>query len=687
MSLYVSEKVGNEIVLKKYAPAVSVYRGFWAVTIGGFAGTLIECNGSMRYIGSNEKTIYQIVEPGTYTFTATRHGETKSKTIVLDDKDPNNSYTVNLGLYIGMQYLEYIESTGTQYIDTGVVPHEGYSADLTFQFRDIVIPDPQFTSNQICGVRQDGLSTRFYPVAIATDSKLRSCYGDTQFTYSVDPLSKHTVNLNKNSHIYLDGTDYGSCATGYVEPLDPQYTMYLFQWNPGVNSSAVVVPCKMRIYEYKMYDNHGTLVSDMIPIKDDTNHGALYDKVTQQIFYNSGEGEFICGPNKPYTRIQYLEGICNEQYIDLGIVPTPNLYYYGKFGFQSVISGSYEFFGARDTMGSGLLTYTTTSDDNIGVDFFRTSSERYVINNVNPVVNDIFVFDIQNKIMKISKNGSVIDTHTFTDDGTTTETLYLNGTHSTNAPTTGRGIGRIYAFKIWDNGTLVRDMIPILDNEDVPCMYDKVEDRLYYNSGTGEFIPGIDYLELEYIQNSGSQKINTGITITDSRRFEIDVRLNSDNPNENSIMGTGGSSDTNFVSIRAGNYFGAELGLQNHFGFIKNLKYYFPGAITKDTNRHLFVIDLKNNKVKIDQYEETTDGTTNSSLTWWIGSYMGSTSSGFDWKGKYYGIKIYNNEELIRDFIPVQRISDNEVCFYDTITGEYFVNSGIENWIPGPVKQ
>lgn len=679
MSLYVSEKVGNEIVLKKYAPAVPVYRGFWAVTIGGFAGTLVECNGSMRYIGSNEKTIYQIVEPGTYTFTATRHGETKSKTIVLNDKDPNNSYTVNLGLYIGMQYLEYIESTGTQYIDTGI---SGNNDNLKIECEFIITEIPRDWSN-IYGNYVDENSNSFRLVINGNSHNgfftSNTQTGQGQIGYNFQTDTKYTIESSYLKSI-INNTTYN-----YSQKIigdENNTTILLF--NSSTISGFLGTPIKL--YSFKIYDND-VLVSDMIPIKDDTGHGAMYDKITQQIFYNSGTGEFICGPNKPYTRIQYLEGICNEQYIDLGIIPTPNLYYYGKFGFQSVISGSYEFFGARDTMGSGLLTYTTTSDNNIGVDFFRTSSERYVINNVNPVVNDIFVFDIQNKIMKISKNGSVIDTHTFTDDGTTTETLYLNGTHSTNAPTSGRGIGRIYAFKIWDNGTLLRDMIPILDNEDVPCMYDRVNDRLYYNNGTGEFRPGIDYLELEYIQNSGSQKIDTGVTINASKRFEIDVRLNSDNPNENSIMGTGDSSDTNLVSIRAGNYFGAESGLQNHFGFIKNQKYYFPGEITKDTNRHLFVIDLKNNKVKIDQYEAITDGTTNSSLTWWIGSYMGNTSSGFDWIGKYYGVKIYNNEELIHDLIPVQRISDNEVCFYDTITGEYFVNSGTEDWIPGPVKQ
>ena len=47
---------------------------------------------------------------------------------------------------------------------------------------------------------------------------------------------------------------------------------------------------------------------------------------------------------------------------------------------------------------------------------------------------------------------------------------------------------KIHYFKIYDNGTIVRDFIPVLDWDDVPCMYDKVTDTLFYNQGTGEFL-------------------------------------------------------------------------------------------------------------------------------------------------------------------------------------------------------
>jgi hypothetical protein len=49
-------------------------------------------------------------------------------------------------------------------------------------------------------------------------------------------------------------------------------------------------------------------------------------------------------------------------------------------------------------------------------------------------------------------------------------------------------VGKIYSCKVWDNGTLIRDYIPVLDWDNVPCLYDKVTRKLYYNAGTGSFI-------------------------------------------------------------------------------------------------------------------------------------------------------------------------------------------------------
>lgn len=42
-------------------------------------------------------------------------------------------------------------------------------------------------------------------------------------------------------------------------------------------------------------------------------------------------------------------------------------------------------------------------------------------------------------------------------------------------------------FKIWRNGALVRNFIPVMDFNEVPCMYDKVSNAFFYNQGSGSF--------------------------------------------------------------------------------------------------------------------------------------------------------------------------------------------------------
>ena len=48
------------------------------------------------------------------------------------------------------------------------------------------------------------------------------------------------------------------------------------------------------------------------------------------------------------------------------------------------------------------------------------------------------------------------------------------------------GIASIGKTKIYDNDILVRDFIPILDANGVPCMYDNITQKKYYNKGTSD---------------------------------------------------------------------------------------------------------------------------------------------------------------------------------------------------------
>ena len=51
-------------------------------------------------------------------------------------------------------------------------------------------------------------------------------------------------------------------------------------------------------------------------------------------------------------------------------------------------------------------------------------------------------------------------------------------------------IGKLFSAKFIQNNILIRDFIPVLDENNIPCMFDKVESKFYYNQGTGNFIAG-----------------------------------------------------------------------------------------------------------------------------------------------------------------------------------------------------
>ena len=49
---------------------------------------------------------------------------------------------------------------------------------------------------------------------------------------------------------------------------------------------------------------------------------------------------------------------------------------------------------------------------------------------------------------------------------------------------------RLYGFEIYDGSTLIRDFRPYKDASGVICLYDLVEQKCYYNKGTGSFVAG-----------------------------------------------------------------------------------------------------------------------------------------------------------------------------------------------------
>ena len=64
--------------------------------------------------------------------------------------------------------------------------------------------------------------------------------------------------------------------------------------------------------------------------------------------------------------------------------------------------------------------------------------------------------------------------------------------------------------------------------------------------------------------------------------------------------------------------------------------------------------------------------------------YSATTTDNRRFKGRIYYFKIWNNNILIRDFIPALRNSDNVTGLYDLVNNEFYINAGTGTFITGP---
>ena len=191
--------------------------------------------------------------------------------------------------------------------------------------------------------------------------------------------------------------------------------------------------------------------------------------------------DFIGWEKSPYIRIEYLEST-GTQWIDTGFLfkQSENITLFTQIEF---IGNSNRYVICTSLNGLSNLEFALEINSARtrvyinGSNFFGTSitgNTKYEIEFRNTPLKSTFLLDNQTVISY---------TNTFSD---ITPSLRLFKDHRSGV----FGNVKIYYFQIYDNNILVRDFIPVLDDDGVPCMYDLVEGKFYYNAGTGQFVAG-----------------------------------------------------------------------------------------------------------------------------------------------------------------------------------------------------
>lgn len=188
--------------------------------------------------------------------------------------------------------LEYIQSTGTQYIDTGFKPNNNSKVEINMYYK-------KGTSSNVgmflYGARNEGAVAMFgCYIDASTDlshgDRVEARYGTQNASrLSISNASRHYFIQDKNKFII----DNSTTQTLNTATFQTNYNMTIFAMNTGGTVGTYTLNGN-RLYYMRIYDN-GNLVRDFIPVLDSNNVPCLYDKVTKSFFYNAGTGTFNYG--------------------------------------------------------------------------------------------------------------------------------------------------------------------------------------------------------------------------------------------------------------------------------------------------------------------------------------------------------------------------------------------------------
>ena len=181
----------------------------------------------------------------------------------------------------GYTELEYIQSTGTQYINTGFKPNNN-----THVFLIANLTSTPTGNTSLFGARTAATSKNYAMLFIPP--VFRSDYNNSYTqTWGITATTKRTYDKNKETTT-LDGT-----SKSYTNALfQADYALYLFAIN---SAGASQWYASMQMYACQIYDN-GTLVRNFIPCKNTSGVVGLYDTVEGQFYSNAGTGSFTAGP-------------------------------------------------------------------------------------------------------------------------------------------------------------------------------------------------------------------------------------------------------------------------------------------------------------------------------------------------------------------------------------------------------
>lgn len=184
--------------------------------------------------------------------------------------------------------VEYLESTGTQYIDTGFAHTNKSGVEIKTQ----LTKRPSEKAFPFGGRYNNNSMSRAMFYYFTNGGQWGFDYtgsGNRWNVSGVGMLDVCEVAYLQNK-VTINDKSYTFSSRAFTSP----YTIYLFACNTG-GTVELESRGAMKIWYCRLYEDN-VLKHNFIPVVDLEGVPCLYDKITKEFFYNKGAGQFIAGP-------------------------------------------------------------------------------------------------------------------------------------------------------------------------------------------------------------------------------------------------------------------------------------------------------------------------------------------------------------------------------------------------------
>ena len=576
------------------------------------------------------------------------------------------------------QRVEYIQSSGTQYIDTGYVPQSNFKYRLVFELTSFYISGQSFAflfSSYVSGNRYciQSRSNQFYIQVGSGTSQTPAASLNTRYDFTCD-----ATNYTLNGVTASTGGSYISGNT------------YSFQIFADKRYNANTNAC-MKLYESQVWEGNN-LVRYLVPCyRKSDNEIGLYDVINKHFYTNLGTGEFTKGRNiysvfkvkldkDNYKRLDYIQS-SGTQYLDINYVcKKQNTIIELDMAWTGTNVGAFETF-------IGFMYSTSQVTPRIGLHKYSSvlmfGANDTITSSTAPVSNERFVYkgDFTSGNQRVYKNGTLLANRATTYDfSTNTCPTYMFARYCPSSM--NYASMRCYECKIWEGTELVKHLLPmknIVTNE--IGMYDLISGEFYTNRGTGNFSYGEielynlpkGYQRVEYIQSTGTQRIKTNITPTSKYKIEEEFAITDRSVTSciwcarGNTTGTNSTTAFNIANSQLRCDYGVSASMINIGTLNANQKY----KLTMNAEKWYLDDTLKTTM-------STATFTSGGALSLFYSYYGGQDANVGNYaKMKLYSFKVWNaSGELVGCFVPCYETTNGTIGLYNIVEGQFYTNVG-----------